>query len=228
MMRDVIVICEGQTEREFCRSVVAPGLHGANVSLAGTLVGKPQRKRGGIREWNVYKQEILSLAKQRSDRHIGVLVDYYAMPDSWPGRTTAPSKPHANRGLHVEDALRNDLESDIGDRFVPCVQLHEFESLLFVKPEATATSLASQASSSSAEWIAGKLSDVLQDCDGKVEQIDDSPATAPSKRLISILPRYDKVAWGVLATNEAGLDDLRQGCPWLERWLSHLESIGEA
>ena len=227
-MRDVIVLCEGQTEREFCRSVIAPGLHRAGVSVAGTLVGKPQRKRGGISAWPVYRNEIRRLAKQRVDWHVGVLVDYYAMPDSWPGRATAPGKPPADRGLHVEDALRDDLDADMGGRFIPCVQLHEFESLLFAVPETTAESLQSNAGDFSADLIEGKLNEVLEQCGGLVEQIDDGPTTAPSKRLATILPRYDKVAWGVLAADAAGLDELRAGCPWLDRWLSSLESIGGA
>lgn len=49
-MREVIVLCEGQTEQEFCRSVVAPVLGRAGVYVSATLVGKPQRKRGGIRD----------------------------------------------------------------------------------------------------------------------------------------------------------------------------------
>ena len=68
-MLEVIVVCEGQTEREFCREIIAPfvALHG--VSLAGTLVGKPQNKRGGIRSWPAYRSELLKLAKERVDRH---------------------------------------------------------------------------------------------------------------------------------------------------------------
>src|SRR5947199_2910360 len=108
-MLDVVVVCEGQTEREFCRNVIAPYVAAGGVALAGTLVGKPQRKQGGIRDWPVYRAELLRLAKQRAGRHVAVLVDYYGMPNSWPGRTLSATLPMNQRGSHVESALRNDL-----------------------------------------------------------------------------------------------------------------------
>ncbi len=77
-MLDLIVVCEGQTEREFCRQVIAPHIAASGVALAGTLVGKPQKKRGGIRPWQTYRGELLRLAKERPERHLAVLVDYYA------------------------------------------------------------------------------------------------------------------------------------------------------
>src|SRR5688500_4191652 len=104
-MLDLLVLCEGQTEREFCRLVVAPHVAAAGVALAGTLVGKPQRKQGGIRDWPIYRAELIRLAKGRDDRHVGVLVDYYAMPDTWPGRHTSRALPPLDRGLHVEQSL---------------------------------------------------------------------------------------------------------------------------
>jgi len=134
-MLDLIVLCEGQTEREFCRALIAPHVAAGGIALAGTLVGKPQRRIGGIRPWPIYRSELLRLAKARPDRHVAVLVDYYAMPDSWPGRADSRKKPIAQRGSHVEEMLRSDLHDFLPHRFHPCVQLHEFESLLFVDPD---------------------------------------------------------------------------------------------
>lgn len=220
------MLCEGQTEREFCRSVVGPGLGVAGVSVAGTLVGRPGRKRGGIREWPVYRKELLRLAKERHSRVVGVLVDYYAMPESWPGRAEAARKASGERGRHVEQAVADDLSAELGDRFVPCVQLHEFEALMFVAPDVSARSLENRAKRDGVR-IERELAGVVEECGGSVELIDDSPLTAPSKRIAAIVPRYDKVAWGVVVAGEAGLDRLRMGCPWLDRWLRRLEALGE-
>ena len=224
-MPEVIVLCEGQTEKEFCRSVVAPALLPRDVALSATLVGSPQRKRGGIREWAVYRKEILRLGAQRMDWHVAVLVDYYAMPASWPGRDTAGAKAPDERGLHVEAAIRLDLSNELGARIVPCVQLHEFESLLFVDPDVTARRLASLATDLRSEQLTAALSAVVT-ASGGVERIDDSPETAPSKRLKAIASRYDKVGWGIPAVEAAGLPVLRAGCPWLDRWVSALEQLG--
>lgn len=225
-MLDVAVVCEGETEREFCRSVVGPGV--SNATVWGTLVGKPQRKQGGIREWDVYRRELVRYSKERKDRHVAVLVDFYALPSSWPGRTTAPTVKIEERGKHVEAALRDAMRADLGDRFHPCVQLHEFESLLFVDPALSAVSLAIGAGLDRHDLFANRLASIKSACHGMVEHINDSPQTAPSKRILKHLPGYDKVAWGVMATVDVGLVKLRAGCPWLDRWISRLETAARS
>lgn len=227
-MLDVLVVCEGQTEREFCRSVIQPYLAMNGIALAGTLVGRPQQKRGGIRPWQVYRNELLRLAKERSDRKLAVLVDFYAMPDCWPGRASAGKLPIDRRGSHVEDELRNDLSVELRDRFIPCIQFHEFETLLFVDPELSALSIAVAGSRSSPENVAQEMINIRDEFDGFIERINDSPETAPSKRILEIVPGYDKVAFGVTATTDVGVDGLRSGCPWLDRWLTELQKLGKA
>lgn len=225
-MREVLVLCEGHTEREFCNSVLAPYFGNMGVNFKGTIAGSPQKKQGGVRNWPVYRNELIRLAKERKDRHVGVLVDYYRMPHSWPGRDSTSDRPITERGIHVEEALLDDLGSEVGEYFHPCVQLHEFESLLFVDPESTAQALSVvAASASSSERLSQALSSIKAEFEDNVEMIDDSPETAPSKRISGIVPNYDKVAWGVLAIKEVGLSSLRDQCPWLKRWLERMESL---
>lgn len=227
-MTDLIVLCEGQTEREFCRSVIAPYVAAQGVALGGTLVGKPQRKRGGIRPWQVYRAELLRLGKERADRHLAVLVDYYGMPDSWPGRADAHTMPVAQRGMHVEQSLCNDLKEELSGRFRPCVQLHEFESLLFVDPATTALSIAVGTGKPHHVLVAQHMNEMKAECGGNVEEINDSPEKSPSKRLIDLIDGYDKVAWGVTAVADVAIALLRDGCPWLGRWLNRIGSVGRS
>ncbi len=225
-MREVLVLCEGHTEREFCNSVIAPYFANMGVNFKGTMVGSPQRKQGGVRNWSVYRNELIRLAKERNGRHVGVLVDYFRMPHSWPGRNTAPARLITERGLHVEEELFDDLSSEIGEYFHPCVQLHEFESLLFVDPESTAQALSVVATSAfSSERLSQKLSSIKSEFLENVEMINDSPETAPSKRISQVVPNYDKVAWGLLAIKGVGLSRLRDQCSWLNRWLERIESL---
>jgi hypothetical protein len=223
-MPEVIVVCEGQTEREFCRELIAPEVAMHGVMLAGTLVGKPQRKRGGIRDWPIYRSELLRLAKERSDRHLAVLVDYYAMPSSWPGRTTSSTRLKPERGKHIEEALRADLANELPARFHPCVQLHEFEALLFVDPDLAALSIAVGGGRIHPQ-AAAQMSSIKSEFGNLVESINDDPENAPSKRITRIVPGYDKVAWGVTAAKDVTLPVLRAGCPWLDRWLTALTNI---
>jgi len=223
-VHEILVLCEGHTEREFCRAIIAPAIAHFGIALAGTIVGKPGRKRGGIRPWPTYRSELVRLAKERRDRHVAVLVDYYAMPDSWPGRA-APAAPVEQRGPRIEAALAADLRDDLGDRFHPCVQVHEFESLLFVSPRVTAAQISS-ADDGAAPGLTAKMEGIRAACGPTVEHIDDSPDTAPSKRLIGIMPGYDKVAWSIPALAGVEISLLRRECPWLGRWLLRLESVG--
>jgi len=224
-MLDLIVLCEGQTEREFCRQVVGPYVVASGVALAGTLVGKPQRKRGGIRPWIVYRAELERLAKERADRHLAVLVDYYAMPDSWPGRMESRGKPAGDRGVHVENCLSAEGNAIFAGRFHPCVQLHEFESLLFVDPDIAAMSIAVGGGAINHQSLATQMKAIRAECGGSVEQINDSPELAPSKRLTAIARGYDKVAWGVTAVADVSVPVLRDGCPWLDRWLTRIANL---
>jgi hypothetical protein len=56
------------------------------------------------------------------------------------------------------------------------------------------------------------------------EEINDSPITAPSKRVKEIVPGYQKPLLGVLAILEIGLIRIRAECPHFDRWLRQLES----
>lgn len=56
------------------------------------------------------------------------------------------------------------------------------------------------------------------------EEINDSPLTAPSKRIISLLPSYEKPLMGTLAVLEIGLDAIRQECPLFRAWIERLEA----
>jgi hypothetical protein len=225
-MRDVLVLCEGQTEREFCNRVLASHIAGAGVAIAGTLVGKPGKKRGGISAWQLYRRELLRLASGRQGRHVAVLVDYYAMPDDWPGRTASLGQPCAARGTAVEDALVADLATDLPGRFHPCVQLHEFEALLFVDPACTAANLSRLCEPWRSRNLQATLDEIRNTAGETVEHINDSPQTAPSKRLQAAVAGYDKVASGVDIARQIGIDALRAGCPWLDRFLTRLESLG--
>jgi len=225
-MRDVLVLCEGHSEREFCKRLLAEHVAKHGIALAGTLAGKPQRKRGGIQNWERYRNELVRHAKERKDRFVGLLVDYYAMPMSWPGRREAHALPPEKRGTHVEQKLRKDLEAEVGGRFLPCVQLHEFEALLFVDPERTARTIAAALGIGSAH-AQSTLTAIKGQFAGNVERIDDSYEKSPARRIASVFPSYDKVAWGVAAVQEIGVERLRDGCPWLDRWISAMLGLAE-
>ena len=100
--------------------------------------------------------------------------------------------------------------------------MHEFEALLFSDIEQF-------------EWVQdgwseesrAKLQAVRAAYDNP-EDINNSPQTAPSKRLLAILgeENYSKVEHGPLVAEAIGLDEIRRQCPQFNQWLSALEAWG--
>jgi hypothetical protein len=56
------------------------------------------------------------------------------------------------------------------------------------------------------------------------EEINDSPDTAPSKRVLDLLPEYEKPLFGTLAVLEIGLARIRTESPHFDNWLKKLET----
>ena len=60
-----------------------------------------------------------------------------------------------------------------------------------------------------------------------LERIDDGQTTAPSKRIIAHLPRYesDESTVGVQAAEHIGLARIRCRCPHFDRWIDRLQRL---
>ncbi|MDR1817966.1 MAG: DUF4276 family protein, partial [Puniceicoccales bacterium] len=54
------------------------------------------------------------------------------------------------------------------------------------------------------------------------EEIDDGSETAPSKRILNVIPEYDKVSSGVKITAQITLPVLRQKCRHFDEWIEKL------
>ncbi|MEM9217980.1 MAG: DUF4276 family protein [Cyanobacteria bacterium P01_F01_bin.150] len=60
--------------------------------------------------------------------------------------------------------------------------------------------------------------------------INDGPETAPSKRIISLFPRYKRAkrTFGPQLAETIGLSKIRQHCHHFDQWVSKLESLGSS
>jgi hypothetical protein len=127
--------------------------------------------------------------------------------------------PFEQKPTTVEEALLEDIGEKVGDtrRFVPFVMMHEFEGLLFSDCEAVSRAIGQLN-------VRGKLEAIRNEFDSP-EEIDDSPDTAPSKRVAGIIAGYEKPLHGVLGIIEIGLPRIRSQCPHFDDWLCRLESI---
>jgi hypothetical protein len=101
-------------------------------------------------------------------------------------------------------------------RFVPYVMMHEFEGLLFSDCDRFGAGIGQPA-------LVPKFR-AIRNAFNSPEEINDSPYTAPSKRVEALVPGYEKPLLGILAVLEIGLDAIRAECPLFRQWLERLEA----
>jgi hypothetical protein len=218
----VYVYCEGQTEETFVRDVLGPHLWSFNVLataiLASTKIGKTGRRfKGGINSYERVKRDIQRLLRDRDARAVTTMIDFYGLPEEFPGMASRPAGSCYDRVAHIEREFGADISNS---RLIPYLSLHEFEALLFVAPAITAAVIEGPGSQS-----APRLAAIMGafECP---EEIDEGPDTAPSKRILLSMRGYRKGLHGPLITSRVGLDGIRHSCPHFDQWLSQLERLG--
>lgn len=228
-MTRLIVHVEGQTEELFVNETLAPHLYKKGFTLiSARLIGNARLRanRGGIKGWDSVKRDIQRHLEQDRGCYVTTMVDYYALPQSgqkaWPGRHEATDLPHDFKAQHIENLLQQEVIALCNshtaiNRFIPYIALHEFEALLFSDCHAFASSLNCFEVESQLYTIRNSFQ--------TPEHINDSPETAPSKRIEEIFPRYEKLLFGNIAALEIGIDSMRAQCPHFSDWLTRLESV---
>ncbi len=222
-MARLLIHVEGQTEETFVNEVLRNHLE-PNVVSARIIGNARQRElRGGIRPWPQVRKGIANHLIDDPGCFATTMVDYYGLPEAWPGRAQSKKCGSINAMAQcVEDAMRDDLCAKMGigfnsDRFVPFVVMHEFEALLF--SDCAAFSRAIDRSD-----LEGRFRDIRNEF-STPEEINDSPVNAPSKRIEALEPRYQKPLFGVLAVQEIGLARIQDECPHFRSWLQRLETL---
>lgn len=215
------ILCEGQTEDMFARTVLASHLKGHQVRVVSSLIPKAIG-RGGLTRYEDAKREILMWMGMwpEGEARFTTMFDLYALPDDFPGYEGAWECSHPyDRVQRLEESLAQDIGPH---RFIPYIQLHEFEALLF----ADIGKLAAPFPESRHREAIARLHKVAGDFESP-EHIDDDPDTAPSKRIIADIPEYDlrKDVAGVAAAEAIGLDVIRSKCRHFDDWLTKLEQL---
>ena len=223
----VNLVVEGATEERFVKQVLTPYLSERGVysqARSVLLSGKGGRPhRGGLRSYHHPRLDIINWLKEDVGAYCTTMFDLYGLPDDFPGVDRATSSSAQEKVKRLEEAFAEDVGADVADgarRFIPYLQLHEFEALLFADvaklDEAMSVLLGSSKLTA--------LRRILKECGGP-EEIDEGPETAPSKRLTQLYPAYDKGFFGPLVAEEMGIDAIRAACPHLDAWLRRLEAL---
>ena len=221
---NIYIIVEGPTEQTFVRDILNPELSHQGIYLYPRLIGKPGHKGGDI-NFNRAQKDIKLFLKQRCDTYVSTMFDYFRIDVNWPGREDVDTKIRGGAKLTacdkakvLEAAMLAKLTTtlpklNITTRFIPYIEMHEFEALLFSNAEILAEK---------AQIDLKKIQNILADYNTP-EEINDNKA--PSKRLEALKQDYRKVVMGRAISRAIGIQTIRQQCPHFDFWLTKLEHL---
>lgn len=217
-MTRLYIVAEGQTEETFIETLLRPLLADNGVALMGTIV-----MCGDIR-YGRLKSLIVKLLKEDSKAFCTTFIDYYGRGNAFPGEDNIGKfDTIVEKKTKLETAFYADVEQALGPRFeatrfIPYVQMYEFEGLLFSDPEGLAEGLYKPELTLQLKAIRAQFT--------TPEDINDDRTTAPSKRVLALFPGYDKLVGGTLAALTIGLGQIRASCPLFDNWVVRLTQLG--
>lgn len=225
-MTRLLIHVEGQTEEDFVNRILAKYICGIGYEeVTARLLGNARYRshQGGMRPWHSVRKDVIRHLNYDPEGISSTMVDYYGMDRTWPGYMEARlgQKTLSQRAATVEEAVLKDVSQALTnfnpERFVPYVVMHEFEGLLFSDPVRFAQSIGQADLSCEFQTI--------RDDFQTPEHIDDSPETAPSKRILDLDKWYQKPLMGVQAVEDMGLEAIRRECPLFHQWIERLEGL---
>lgn len=216
------VTVEGQSERTFADAVLRPYLAEFSIDVKSRVVltNRKLGKRGGVLDFAKIQGDLSRLMREdaNSAARFTTMIDLYALPPEFPGWAEARKKAVPKERVSI---LETAFQTELADpRFLPYIQLHEFEALLYCDLSQLQRRIADS------EGAVEALS--LEVAGLEPEDINEGATTAPSKRIIRYLPIYDKlkVRVGAPAAAAIGLPKLRAKCPHFNEWIVKLEKLG--
>jgi hypothetical protein len=212
-MRGLYILAEGPTEEAFINEVLSKyfnenGIYDVRAILMDTSPGH----KGGDVSYDRFKGNAEKLLKREQDIIVSSLIDFFRLKTDFPryndGLTIVDK---IQRVTFLEQAIATDINSH---RFVPYIQLHEFEGLLFSDtsgyiPDIPAISRI-------------QLKAAVNEKENP-ELLNDGAETAPSKRLVKLIPGYRKTLHGPIIADEISLNVIMQRCIRFNNWVQLLK-----
>ncbi len=227
-MARVNVLTEGQTEMMFIKKVLSI-FFGNKLCIDACPVQtsrdrRTNRKyRGGMKTYAKVKNDILRWLKADTSAYVTTMFDFFRLPKDFPGYEKAMQFPnHLERVVALETELRADILREFPNmfppRFIPYIQLHEFEALFFTDIRALQNDYLDEDDVAALEALYEETRDIPP------EDINDGPETAPAKRLSRAI-RYQKGDIPVAWTGAVSIPMIQERCPHFSAWVSLLSNL---
>ena len=218
-MKRIIVVCEGETEVEFCKRLLAPHFHPKEVFIKPTLIEKTM---GGMIGWHGIKKQVIDHIKKDKATLVTTLIDYYGIEENHQFPKWNEAMQIVNKYARMdflEKAMAETIEDALRYKFLPYLQLHEFEALLFSDLQAFYDTF-------SKDELVGEqeLLKTFHHFENP-ELINDKRATSPSHRLTENISGYNKVVYGNILAEKIGLENIRRKCKRFDNWLQKIENL---
>lgn len=216
-MKRILILVEGATEERFVKEVLNPLFIPQNITLIPTIVNtkivKSEGKiyKGGWVSYAGAKRDLKNLLNDSDATIVTTMFDFYGLPKDFPQWEC--NGTCYEQVTVAEQVFSNDINHP---KFIPYIQLHEFEGLLFSSPQAVSDTLVSPRFP-----ILTKVQEIRNSV-GSPEEINKGHETHPSMRLLKLFPAYNKPVYGSLIALRTGLDSIRKDCPHFNDWILKL------
>jgi len=208
----VAISVEGSTEMEFCKKVLTPFFRNYSIEMIPVTICTSKDKcgrkfKGGSVNIDRIKNEISKLLPTHD--YVTTFYDFYGFK---------------SRPTDDIDELEGKIFELFNDtRLIPYIQQYEFETLLFSKPEYYDEYFGNNI-------VSEKMNKIILEFQEDIEKINNSPQTAPSKRMEKLFEEvgesYDKVFYGEGIAGDIGIEEIRKRAKRFNNWIEKIIDIG--
>lgn len=223
------ILVEGDTEEAFVRDVLPTYMNRSryiyqiNYSKVITSRKRGIVHKGGGNSFAKIKNHLLKWMKSDENAYYTTMFDLYAFPNDIPGYEAVSNiVDPIDKVCQMENLFASQIISESCWKFIPYIQLHEFEALIFTDPQKLRVFFVEDRHKSCIDEI-----DAIAMKYNSPEFINEGFDTAPSKRIISYIDEYEssKPVAGPQIVENIGIDNIRQKCKHFDQWIKKLEEL---
>ena len=214
MNKRIYFIVEGQTEESFVKEILSKYFLQYEIYVYAIKIETSRGHKGGFVNYAHLKRDVeIRLKQMGNDIIVTTFIDFFRCPELPDKDSYIHIKDHHEKVKQMEKVIKDDINDW---RFIPYIQLHEFEALLFSSDKGFKEYFSEEENK--------ELISVINEFNNP-EEINSNPEKAPSKRLMKIVTDYDKVIHGNIIALEIGIDGILNKCPRFKHWIEMLIKI---